>query len=224
MIYACTVCNKRRATRRVELSWQELASGARPVPYVAVIRDDSPTVAATIAGTAHAYACALCVDEHDSPGAFEQYRHDRHALGLALILEAWSNDGAEDDRMYSEGWGSCERFGRFLFTVDTSGFRSFEEYATDAKAEEEFTRYYLAGWGASEFDAYVSQEWNGRGDVSGWHVSFDGKSLDLWPRNDGTCDERRALARVRLEMMRTGYYPDVWRQGERGDVSHVSNI
>lgn len=200
MRYTCTVCNRELVTRRAELSWSELAAGTRPVPYHACLRE---------ADTAPAYACAQCIEDHDAPGKFEALRHDRRALGVALILNAWSLDGAEDDRMYSEGWGSCERLGRFLLMTDSSGFVTIEEHDTDAKAEEEFTRYYVQGWGASEDDAYISD------DRDGYAVSFEGRHLGTFER------ETRARAAISLEMRRTGYYPDVWHVNERGSIDHI---
>lgn len=184
---------------------------------VATIEDDSIV----------AHCCYVDAMEHNGHGAFERYSDssddpDLEDMGKALILEAWSNSGMEDDVMSNEGWGYCGRFGRFLFMVDTFGFRTFEEYADDAKAGAAFDHWYSEGWGADESDAYISHEWNGPRDTGGWSAYMDGKELHLWPRNDGSCDERRAIARVRLESMKTGYWPNLWRQNERGDLTNLS--
>jgi hypothetical protein len=163
--------------------------------------------------------CAVCVTNADGPGAHESARGDDQSLATLLLLESWSMDSGEDDFMHNEGWGYCARFGQYLYYHDSQGARSYEDCGTAEKAEQEFQRYYLAGWGADESDAYVyCDRW-----YRGFQATFDGKELDIWaPRHTDEITERRALARVRLEMIRTGYYPDVWIVSERGDIRHAS--
>lgn len=157
------------------------------------------------------YCCYVCEGE--------QVGH-KFDSAAALVLYEWDMNGSADDFMSSEGWGYCAQFGRWLLVNDDRGFVSAHEYADVAKATAEFAEWYAEGWGADESDAYVSHEGYGR-----VHVSFDGKSLDVWaPRHTDGITERRALARVRLEMMRTGYYPNVWLVNERGTLSLVKGI
>lgn len=165
--------------------------------------------------------CVHCVDEHNSPfGRYSGCRDDAESLGTLLLLEAWDMNSGADDFMSNDGWGYCARIGRFLYVHDSQGFLSYTEYRDDAAAEKEFNDLYLQGWGADETDAYVS--WD-RGRV---YISFEGKELDIWrPRHAPEWEaitERRALARVRLEMSRTGYYPNVWIVDERGGLRHAS--
>lgn len=211
MRYTCASCNRELVTRKDELAWTELASGIRPVPWHASIHED---------GTEPSYCCADCIAEHDGLGKFEAHRHDRAELGKALILYAWSMDSSEDDFMSSEGWGYCGMFGRFLLIIDDRGAVSFQEYSDVDKAQATFDHYYSEGWGASESDAYVGHEGYGR-----LSVSFDGKPLDVWaPRHTDCISERRALARIRLEMMRTGYYPNVWMVSDHGNLRIVKGL
>lgn len=196
MRYTCKRCKRELVTRRDEQSWQDLAASKRPVPYIAVL-DDS-------------IVCADCVGDADNPGRFEAYRGDRHAIGIALILEAWSNDGREDDYMSAEGWGYCAQFDRYLYMVDSSGFVTFEQHDDVSAACEEFTRLYSQGWGASEDDAYISDE------PRGYAVSFAGKYVGTFERLN------RARACVSLKMRESGYFPSVWHVGERGSIEEIS--
>jgi len=203
MIYTCANCNRRLVTRRDELTWNEIADGAAPVPYLAVIDGH--------------YVCADCVHDHDSPGKFEGHR-DRNELGKALILYAMMGDGSYEDDHMSDGWGNyCARIGRYLVMEDDRGFVSFEEFASDALADKRFTELFDDGMGACEDDAYVEHGGWGR-----FHVSFNGKPLHVWANNFGEITERRCLARVRLEMMRTGYYPNVWIVNDHGNLTLAS--
>lgn len=169
-------------------------------------------------------ACSTCVAANDYPGRFEVHRHDAEELAKVLILESWCNESVEDDFMVNEGWGYCGRFGSYLLFQDSQGFVTFEEYDSKEKAEARFLQLYAQGWGASDSDAYISHE-RGR-----WLVTFDGKQLDLWSHTwrglDGRYDdgitERRAIARVRLESMRTGYYPNLWHVSAHGDLSFLT--
>jgi hypothetical protein len=134
-------------------------------------------------------------------------------MGEALILYQWSLDSGEDDYMTSTAWGYCGRFGDFLLTEDMSGFIEYQQYDSEDEAIKWYDRLYSDGWGANEFDAYIYHEWN-----RGWQASFDGKNLEVPPycTRHGTKiappSRQRALARIRLEMMRTGYYPNVWEE------------
>jgi hypothetical protein len=170
------------------------------------------------------YICGLCVDENDGRGKYEAYLHDYDALAKALILRCWSHMSSEDDYMSSEGWGYCGRFGRFLLYEDTRGFVTFDEFSTDWSAKEEFARLYDQGWGASEDDAFISSH-NGH-----WHVQFGSEELNVWGRgkyghpivlHEGI-DERRCVARVRLEAMKTGYYPNLWIESDHGNLQLIS--
>jgi hypothetical protein len=168
--------------------------------------------------------CYFCVEEHDGPGKFQVYQDDSERLATCLILYQWMLDGSEDDFMSSEGWGYCGQFDNYLLMQDSSGFVTFEEYDTGAKAQKRFDELYEDGWGASEDDAYIGQ------DRGKWVAVFDGKHLDLWsPQHkqydyDEGITRRRALARIRLEMIRTGYYPNVWEEHERGGLTLIKEL
>jgi hypothetical protein len=173
------------------------------------------------------WICDACVRDHNCFGAFDRYRVDEDAdyedfipLATCMTLDRWSLNGMEDNYMSNEGWGYVGRFGKYLFFHDDRGFRSFEEYPDEARAEAEFDRLYAQGWGAQEDDAYIE----------GTHVSFAGKPLNVWGRGrwghpivrgEGI-DQRRCIARVRLEAMKTGYYPNLWLVSDRGNLSLIS--
>lgn len=154
--------------------------------------------------------CENCAREADSPGRYESCHGDTDALGILLILENADMNGMSDETMASDGYGYCARIGRYLYQVDDRGFHSFEEYQDVVKASHEFMRLYLEGWGASEWDAYISDDRNG------YAVSFDGKYIDTYPRY------QRARAKIRLLAIETGCYPDAWHCSERGNIEHVS--
>ena len=211
MIYTCQACRRSLATKRSDAI--EAAGGFAAwlpvVSYSAVLRfEDSEPF----------YCCADCAEER--PGKFEG-NYGRHARGIAQILYALSLDGSEDDYMSAEGQGYVAMIGRYLLMEDTSGFVTFEEYDNEAKAQARFDDLYADGMGYSEDDAVIAE------DGSVW---FDGKQLDVWsPQNRRDMDydqgitERRRLARIRLEMMRTGFYPNVWRENRYG-VELVKNV
>ena len=166
------------------------------------------------------YICPSCIEDHDGPGKFEAY-HDPEDLAKVQIIYHWMLDGMEDDQMWNEGWGYCGRFGQFLLMVDDRGFVTYEEYNDKADAENSFQSLWEDGWGANESDAFIGHE---RGE---WYVSFDGEPLQVWgrgthghplTRNEGI-DQRRCIARVRLEAMKTGYYPPLWYQSDHGNLS-----
>lgn len=156
-------------------------------------------------------ACIACAMAHDTPGKFEG-NGDLEGIATALVLYAAAGESGEDDFMSSDGWGYCGQFGQYLLFEDTQGFVTYADYGTVERAQMRFSDFYDDGWGASEDDAWISED-RGR-----FYVTFDGKELDLWPNNHGEISERRAVARVRLESMRTGYWPNLWIAGERGDV------
>ena len=162
------------------------------------------------------WCCLDCAEAHNGPGKFEAYSDttdepDLESLGKCLILDQWGYDGNEDEYMSSEGWGYCGRFGNYLLYHDTSGFVTYDEYDTVAEAEKRYEILYEAGMGASEFDAYVFDERDKYG------ASLEGKRLGVYDT------ERRAIAAVRLECMRTGYYPNLWLENERGSLTLAEN-
>ena len=163
------------------------------------------------------WCCLDCAETHNGPGKFEAYHYNESSadelgyLGICLILDQWGYDGNEDENMSSEGWGYCGRFGNYLLYHDTSGFVTYHEYDTVDEAVKAYLKLYEAGMGASEFDAYVFDE------RSKYGASVEGKHLGVYDT------ERRAIAAVRLECMRTGYYPDLWLENERGSLTLVEN-
>ena len=152
------------------------------------------------------WCCLDCAEAHNGPGKFEAYRDDLGSLGKCLILNTWSLDGDEDEYMSSEGWGYCGRFENYLLYHDTSGFVTYDEFDTVDEAVHSYLSIFEDGMGASEFDAYVFDE---RGKYG---ASLEGKHLGVYDTR------RRAVAAVRLECMRTGYYPNLWYEGERGNM------
>jgi hypothetical protein len=168
--------------------------------------------------------CYFCVEEHDRSGMFQVYQDRPEELATCLILDAWNSLGEEDDFMSNEGWGYCARFGQYLLMQDSSGFITYEDYDTEEKAQKRYDELYEDGWGADENDAYIGQ------DRGKWIAVFEGKHLDIWSPHHKRYDydegitRRRALARVRLEMMRTGYYPNVWEEHERGGLTLIKEL
>ena len=165
----------------------------------------------TVAELNEDYCCLDCAQQYNNRGRFEKYVDfsddpEFGALGTCLILYSWAQQSSEDEFMSHDGMGYCGRFDNFLLYQDTQGFYEYEEFTTPQLAEKQFQSIYEDGMGASEDDAYIGTD-RGR-----WTAYMDGKSLNIWPRNDGTIDRQRALARVRLEMIRTGYWPNVWEE------------
>lgn len=179
---------------------------------VATVTDDSSSV--TVASENSAHCCAHCAEEHSGHGKFEA----ADDVATALVLYQWSMTSSEDDVMTNDGWGYVGRFGRYLLMEDDRGFVTYEEYDDAVKADARFEGIYNDGMGAQEDDAYIGHE-----TYHGWRVSFAGKMLDVPARPDGSTDERRALAVVVLEMYRTGYFPNVWRENHYG-VELVSDV
>jgi hypothetical protein len=159
------------------------------------------------------YICWDCVEDHNGNGKFEAYRHhlDLKPLATALVLN-YSTLHGSDDFMFDDGWGSCARLGKYLL-LDSSGFVTYEEYRNEEAAENEFNQLYNMGWGASPDDAYIASDGT---------VSFDGKKLDVWaPQNSSGISDRRRIARVRLESMKTGYYPNLWMESDHGNLTLI---
>jgi hypothetical protein len=199
-----------------------------PTDHRSVVRQcivcDRKTVSEIAAQIDDAVCCRACTESHDGPGAFQVYStgdgyRDLEKLGKCLILHAWLMQGMEDDAMWNDGWGYCARFGEYLFSTDRQGFHSFEEYLSVEAAEKAFMDYYRDGWGASENDAYIENTHHG------YEISFDGKSLDVWARQSAFdprgIDEKRCIARVRLEAMKTGYYPNLWLVFDDGNLTLI---
>lgn len=152
--------------------------------------------------------CGGCVAEHEGPGKFQGFS-DPNSLGIALILHAIDLDGGADDFMSQESWGYMARIGQYIYSTDTSGFVDFTDHNNPEDADKEFNRWYDQGWGASEDDAWIGD------DRSGYGVAFDGKHIGVYPRLS------RAKAKVSLLMRETGHYPNVWYEGERGNVRRL---
>ncbi len=191
MIYRCAVC-KRMLCNRADF----LTPG---IPYVAKLDDD--------------YACADCVRAHESDRHYAAVRGSRGTLGIALILESrmWES---EDDSMANDWSGYCGRFGSILLTVDCEGNVDYTEYSTEDHAAKVFDDWYDDGMGAQEDDGYIES------DGFRYHVSFNGKPLDVWaPRHTDEITMRRCIARIRLEAMRQGYYPNLWFVSDHGNLS-----
>lgn len=155
------------------------------------------------------HACQACAAENNGPGKFEA-NHDDEAVATALVLYAWSMDSGEDDQMSSEGYGYCGRFGRYLLFQDDRGFVTFEECKDVASAVRRFEELYKDGMGAQEDDAYIFF------DRGAYHVQIEGKTLGKYER------ETRARAAVSLEARRSGFYPSLWMDLERGGLRNVS--
>jgi len=174
------------------------------------------------------HICVSCVTSHNHPGKFEKYSWynttnppNLEELAKVLILYSFSLNNSEDAFCNSEGWGYLGQFGNYLLTEDTQGFVEFEEFDSPEAAYKEFERLFNDGWGADEYDAYI--ESNG----FKYSVSFLGKSLEVWTNNRGTDYDqgitlRRCRARVRLEAIKTGMYPNLWYVSDHGNLSLLS--
>jgi hypothetical protein len=153
------------------------------------------------------YCCLHCAMSHDGqPGKYEG-EHGIEDIGTVLVLAAWALEGGEDDYMNAEGWGYCGQFGRFLLFEDDRGSVTFRDCRTVERASEEFSSYYSEGWGYSEDDAQIE------GDRNGYSLYVERKHIGTYPRLT------RARAAMRLHAIETGYYPNLWLMGERGDLS-----
>lgn len=164
--------------------------------------------------------CVVCAEDHDSPGQYEAYKGNLENLGKCLILNEWSMTGGEDEQMSSEGWGYCALMGKFLFQQDGRGFKTFTEHESEEAARKAYDDLYKEGWGATEDDAYISND-RGR-----WYIQMNGEEVKVWGRRgvEEGITLKRCIARVRLEMSKTGFYPNVWIVGERGNMTLVERI
>jgi len=195
-LYKCRVCDNWRYSQSSPL-W-------KGIPWSVKLEDD--------------FCCSQCVEDHTGPGKFEACG-ERGDLGKALILYSWSLDSLEDDFMHSDGWGYCGMFGRYLLFEDERGSVSWEEYPDVERAQKRFDQLYSDGMGAQEDDFYIQ---SGR---NGYEVWMNQKEIHVWPsRNEEYVTQRRARAAVRLEMHKTGYYPNVWIVGERGDLQLAKGV
>jgi hypothetical protein len=186
-------------------------------PLSSVVREcavcHSQTVSEPVAEIGFDCICITCVEGHKGPGKFEAYEGED--LGKVLLLDHFAGISMEDDYMWNDGWGYCGRFDNYLLFVDTNGFVTFEEFDTVDKADQYFMRLYKEGWGAQEDDAYIGE------DGSVW---FSGKAVHVWENKNGEITERRRLAAIRLEMSKQGFYPNVWIDNGRGNLSLVENL
>jgi hypothetical protein len=159
------------------------------------------------------YLCDACCEVAKLSSKFDS----ADAMALYSL-----DSGAEDDWAHSEGWGYLARMGKWIVSEDTQGFVYARDCDTPERADREFQILYDEGYGADEDDAYIAYD-SGR-----WHVTFEGRDLNVWPTQRSRHDydegitERRAIARVRLEAMRTGFYPNAWLVNDRGDMRRVS--
>jgi hypothetical protein len=172
----------------------------------------------TVAHLEDDYACMDCVSDHANPGRFEKYVHNPEELGTVLILDHWSRNDGADEYMHAQGWGYCGLFDKYLLYEDDQGFVTYDEFPTREKATEQYERWFNDGWGAQEDDAYISYESHRP------EIYFNGKPLEVWPDATGELTERRMLARIRLEMIRTGFYPNVWIDQGRGSLRLVKEL
>ena len=162
------------------------------------------------------FICNDCVDSHDGPGKFQGY-HDED-LVTALLLYYHSLD-SPDESMSQDGWGYCARIGQYLIIEDDRGFVEFSDEGSEEKARKKYDQLYADGWGMDEEDAYIEHS------MHGWYVRFGGQNLEIWARGPYDhddyrgIDQNRCIARVRLEAMKTGFYPNLWLVGERGNIS-----
>ena len=175
--------------------------------------------------------CLPCAVANNHPGKFQAYSssdpHDfinfcSESMGKALILYEWSMEsGAEDESMGPDGWGRITRFDNFLLNEESSGFVTFDEYKTSEEAEKVFQTLYMEGWGQTEYDIFVSHDYR-----RGWQAydGDSGKVIQVWPREGSEeVGRQRVLAAVSLHMRKTGYFPDIWEVGERGDVTNIGH-
>jgi hypothetical protein len=201
LIYECVVCNKKSTSEK----------------------------AAEIEASACCMPCAL---DHNHPGKFSQYstgndedfmKYYSEAMGTALILYEWSMNSGEDEFMSNEGWGYLARFGEYHLQIDSQGFVSYEKYKNEEQSIKEYEKLYRSGWGASEEDIYVVNDYH-----RGWAAWQDGKEIPCWARsgyeydNHAGIDRQRVLAAVSLHMRKTGFFPDIWEESDHGTLTCIS--
>ena len=168
-------------------------------------------------------ACCLpCAEANNHPGKFEKYSDNcgdgepyLGDMGKALILYHWMLDSGEDNFMSNQGWGYCGQFGKYLLTEDTNGFVEFEEFDDAAAAQKKFDALYDDGWGASEDDIYVTH-YNGK-----WKAWVCGKEIHVYENHAGEVTRSRVLAAISLHMRKTGYFPSIWEEHERGGLTNI---
>jgi len=193
--FKCSVCEKYKGNRHKETEMVILDSPTY----------DPVTQTYTYPETSQSYfVCDTCSEEIAQSHALEG--------DYAAILERFANESMEDDYMSTEWDGYIGRFGNWLYFSDSQGFKTAEEFKSVQDAEKRFDEIYADGMGYSDEDFTVSFD---RGEYS---VYQNHKRLFTHER------ESRCLAWISLEMRRTGFYPNVWREHERGGLSLVKNV
>ena len=173
--HQCVSCEKFRANRQLE-----------PV----------------VVGTETFYACDACVDALAGPGKHEGVDESDRALCLVLghlagisFMDHWLTDD------YSGYVGVVDRF---MLVEDERGFVDVRTFKSADEAMRELNSFEDDGFGASEWDGWISSERNG------YAVSLDGKTIGTYPRLN------RALAAMAIAQRDAGYYPNTFLSGEHG--------
>ena len=153
------------------------------------------------------YVCDICRNHLAGPGKHQAVAEDDRALCIVLY-HLYLNDSL-DHWLTDENYGFAGIADRFMLLEDSSGFVEVRTFASADAAMREMNSFEDDGFGASEWDAWISE------DRGGYAVSFDGKYVDTYPRLN------RAKAKVALLMRDSGYFPNVFLQGERGSVRRI---
>lgn len=153
------------------------------------------------------YVCGPCQNNLAGPGKHELVHESDRAL--CVVLEHLASESGEDWMLTDEWQGYAGQFDRYVLLEDSRGFVEVREYDDAATATREMQDWEDEGFGASEWDAWISE------DRGGYAVTFEGKYVDTFPRLN------RAKAKVSLLMRDSGYYPNAFLQDARGTVRRV---
>lgn len=153
------------------------------------------------------HVCENCIADLAGPGKHEGVHENER--GLCLVLESIIGHDGQDHWLSDEWNGWVGVIGRYVYLEDSRGFVEVREYSDKESAAKYVDSLERDGFGASEDDAWINSEYRG------YSVSFSGKHIDTYD------SLRRARAAVSLEMRRSGYYPNVWLAGERGNVQMI---
>ncbi len=162
---------------------------------------------AVVVGSETFYACDVCTDNLEGPGKHQGVSEDDFAL--CIVLEHLAGISMEDHMLTDENYGYLGVFDRYMLLEDDRGFVEVRTFADADAAMREANSFEDDGFGADQFDAWITDEWNG------YAVSFDGKYVDRFARLN------RAKAMVALLMRDNGYFPNVWHATERGSVRRI---
>lgn len=153
------------------------------------------------------FVCEPCIRTVSKFGRFEGHNDEELATAVILYNQMLRGDAVES--MHQDGWGSVDTLGEYLLMIDDRGFVTFEDFVGHPdQLTKRWDELHDDGFGFSEDDFIIGE------DGTVWQ---NGKKLNVYPprHTDDISDTRRRAA-IRLEMMRTGYYPNVWYETRNG--------